>query len=128
MQFEKIFINNENGKVNGYRQKGKYENGKIELFLNEKFDDKFDNILNYNNIQEISDEEFIKYCENRIVNNVMFDKAYELKTKLRRYLEHNLNEEVLNDFKVLVKIMCSKEKNAENKEIIEQLINKYSKL
>ena len=131
MQFEKIFINNENGKVNGYRQKGKYENGKIELSLNEKFDDnKFDNKLNYknNNIRETSDEEFIKHCENKIANNAMFNNAYELKARLRRSLENNLNEEVLYDFKILVNIMNSKEKNAENRKIIDQLINKYSRL
>lgn len=131
MQFEKIFINNKNGKVNGYRQKGKYENGKIELSLDEKFgDNKFDNKLIYktNNNKETSDEEFIKHCENRIANNTMFNNAYELKIKLRRSLENNLNEEVLDDFKVLVNIINSKEKNVENRKVIEQLINKYSRL
>lgn len=132
MQFEKIFVNNENGKINGYRQKGKYENGKIELSVNEKFGDKYDNKLNYknnkDNIQRTSDEEFIKHCENKLAKDAVFNNASKLKTKLRHCLENELNEEVLNDFKILVSIINRQEKNAENRKIIEQLINKYSNL
>ena len=146
MQFEKFFINNENGKVNGYHQRGRYENGKLQLSLDEKFgdnklgDNKLDNKLetkpddklNYkNNTQNMSDGEFIKHCENRITNNVIFDNAYELKDKLRHSLENVLDEEVLNDFKILVDIINNKERNRnsnQTRKIIGHLINKYSNL
>lgn len=141
MQFEKIFINNENGKVNGYRQKGKWENGKIELSLNEKFGDDGSNKLAYkenkprfnknafNNAQNINDAEFIKLCENKLNDNVNFNnKAIDLRVYLRLYLEKNLNVEVLNDFKILVDILDNQEKNESNKKIVEKLIQKYKYL
>ena len=132
MQFEKIFVNNENGKINGYRQKGRYENGKIELSMNEKFGEKYDSKLNYKNnnenIQKTSDEEFIKYCENKLARDAVFNNANKLKAKLRFRLENNLNEEVLIDFKILVSILNSQDKNEESRKIIEQLIDKYSNL
>lgn len=132
MQFEKIFVNNENGKINGYRQKGRYENGKIELSLNEKIGEKYDSKLNHkninDNIQKTSDEEFIKYCENKLARDAVFNNANKLKAKLRYCLENNLNEEVLIDFKILVSIINSQEKTLESRKIIERLINKYSNL
>lgn len=132
MQFEKIFVNNENGKINGYRQKGRYENGKIELSMNERFGEKYDSKLNYKNnnddIQKTSDEEFIKNCENKLARDAVFNNANKLKAKLRRSLENNLNGEVLADFKILVSIIHSQEKTAETRMIIEKLINKYSNL
>lgn len=132
MQFEKIFVNNENGKINGYHQRGRYENGKIELSMNEKIGEKYDSKLNHKNnndsIQKTSDEEFIKYCEHKLDRDAVFNNANKLKAKLRRCLESDLNEEVLIDFKILVSIINSQEKTAENRKVIEQLINKYSDL
>ena len=46
MQFEKVFISNNNGVIDGYHKKGKYENGKVDYELNEK--------INNDNVKEHS--------------------------------------------------------------------------
>lgn len=152
MQFEKIFINNDNGKINGYHQKGKYENGKFELYLNKKLgnDEVSDNLLSYklesdkmNSVcdnkcdksgacdnahksKDLNDFEFIKLCENKLQRDELLSKALKLRSRLRALLEREIVPCVLEDFKTLVRVMETEDRNPKTEKVVYGLIQKYS--
>ena len=154
MQFEKIFINNDNGKINGYHQKGKYENGKLELYLNKKIgkDDVSNDLLSYkiesdklksvcddnkcdkqckcDNTQKcnLSDFEFIKLCENKLQHDELLNKAHKLRNRLRTMLEREVVPCVLDDFRTLVSVMETEDRNPKTEKIVHDLIQKYSRI
>ena len=147
MQFEKIFINDMNGKVSGYHQKGKYEDGEFKIYYNEKIskDDLMhkryelsdksvtrpkssdDSLLvntKYNRVN-MSDADFIRLCESRISDNKLVYDAKQLRKKLRQMLETKLDKDILADFKLLVNIMDHDERNEHTEKIVNDLIQKY---
>lgn len=144
MDFEKIFIRNDNGRITGYKRKGKLENGKLIFTENEKINEKQKhNTKNYNeklmkenelfpcshpdkqNVQELTDEEFIKSCEEKLTKESLFNRALNLRTKLRHMLEIYVDKDILHDFKTLVHILDYEKPNSENTQILNSLLNNY---
>lgn len=149
MQFEKIFINDMNGKVSGYHQKGKYEDGEFKIYYNEKInkDDLMHKryelsdksvtrpkscdcnlVVNNNKCDcvNMSDADFIRLCESKINDNKIVIGAKQLRKKLRQMLEIKLDKEILADFKLLVNIMDHDERNEHTEKIVNDLIQKYN--
>lgn len=144
MNFEKLFIVNENGDIKGYKQKGTYEDGKIKITSNESIDKPMkqkplnkperpsrpSTQRNINaKIEDINkdDEEFIKQCEEKLNQQDLTNKLLNLRKHLRTSLESNIDKDVLYDFKMLVKIMDHEQPNQRNKSILNKLIEKYAK-
>lgn len=144
MNFEKLFIVNENGDIKGYKQKGTYENGKIKITSNENIDKpknkkperpsrpstQMSSSIDINTkIENINkdDEEFIRQCEEKLNQQDLTNKLLNLRKFLRTSLESNIDKDVLYDFKMLVKIMDHEQPNQRNKSILNKLIEKYTK-
>ena len=151
MNFEKIFITNDNGRVSGYTQEGTYKDGKIIITRCEKLGDIIHSSLSNKNKNRVkftpptsstnsssrkqqiesikhNDEEFIKECEEKIKQdfNSSSNKLIQLRDKLRTVLKSNLDSDILYDFKVLVHIMDHERPNKRNTRILNKLLEKYS--
>lgn len=87
------------------------------------------NQINFNKeeLKNVNDTDFIKFCETKLdtVTNT-FSAAKELRTKMRKELESNVNKEVLQDFKTLVNLTSNPLVNAEKNNILTSLLCKYA--
>ena len=122
MYFESSYKCNDNGKISGYHKKGKYEDGKITYFVNDKFGDvkslpsdektSIDNVIptmpTESGLRKLSDTELIAHCESLSKDNQLKIKHRQLKDKLRIFIHNQLNNEkyvderLLDDFKFAV--------------------------
>ena len=83
--------------------------------------------INKEELKKVNDTDFIKFCETKLDTVVnTFNAAKELRTKMRKELESNVNREVLQDFKTLVNITNNPLVNAEKINILTNLLCKYA--
>ena len=119
MYFESSYKCNDNGKITGFHKKGKYEDGKITYFINDRYGDalpqslppeleaeakdvsapvihtSIDNVIptipSPSNLHKLSDAELINTCESLTTNNIYKLRHRDIKNKLRTYIHNQLN-------------------------------------
>ena len=83
--------------------------------------------INKEELKKVNDTDFIKFCETKLDTVVnTFNAAKELRTKMRKELESNVNREILQDFKTLVNITDNPLVNSEKINILTNLLCKYA--
>ena len=138
MEFKKLVIINDNGDVKGYRQEGVYKDGKIEFTRNQKITSPKKNksisrvfIPSEETRKEIEsvkqkDAAFIKECEQKLRAEEKTNKYVDLRNKLRKILESNVDSDILYDFKNVVRIMDTEKPNRRNINVLNKLLEKYN--
>lgn len=132
MYFDNTCKINNNGKISGYHQRGKYDGDKVIYFINDKFgddedlkllkgEDKTNKTLKADktaapvgdkpavvNHRAMNDQEIIKHCEEKTKYNKYLKRHHTIKQAIRERINNQLDERgyvddnVLADFRFAV--------------------------